>query len=324
MSASEAKLLRISECPKVDFQSVTGLRIRATDEPASPIVDEFYRDYDQAFVLANEKEELAGFRECLALNHGDAYAALEQRYGVFREIVAIAIDPGSNRRVAGANLIAFPARPKEEGRGPLLSINLNYVFVVPDARRQGHLQRMKQAVCEIAAGWFSTLDGPPLPCPATAPALVFIEQNDPLVISAADADTDTRHSGIDQFDRIRIWTRLGARIIDFPYVQPPLSAQQAIDDGLLFSVYGTLPERLSACDLKHHLDRFFGISVLKGQDPMQQPAAAAQLGTLARACEEGRSYALLDPSDALDRAQQQHSENSSSPCSLRGFLATNR
>ncbi|KWT72008.1 hypothetical protein APY04_0291 [Hyphomicrobium sulfonivorans] len=303
----------------IAFQSATRLHIHATDSPDSPILETFYAGYDRAFVLANEKEELSGFRECLALNHGAAYENLARQYGPFREIVAIAQDPESGRCIAGANLIAFPARPHTGAQTLRATINLNYVFVAPEARGQGHLRRMATAVSEIASAWLFN-DATAYQPPAHHDTLVFIEQNDPLRISRADAEKDTAHSGIGQFDRIRIWTALGARIIDFPYVQPPLSAQQSADDSLLLSVYGALPPRLDACDFQHHLERFFAISVLKGRDLMQEPVAASQVRLLEAACQDRRPFALLDPSTALDEAEHAYAKNNAAIGSLREFL----
>lgn len=303
----------------IAFQSSTGLHIHATDSPDSPILETFYAGYDCAFVLANEKEELSGFRECLALNHGAAFENLARQYGRFREIVAIARDPESGRCIAGANLIAFPARAGSDRPALRATINLNYVFVAPEARGQGHLRRMATAVSEIASAWLFA-DAPSDQPPAHHGTLVFIEQNDPLRISRADAEKDTAHSGIGQFDRIRIWTALGARIIDFPYVQPPLSAQQAADDSLLLSVYGALSAKLDACVFHHHLERFFAISVLKGRDPKNEPVAASQLRLLAAACQAQRPFALFDPSAALDEAERAYTQGNSAAASLREYL----
>ncbi len=49
----------------------------------------------------------------------------------------------------------------------------------------------------------------------TAPA-IFIEQNDPLRLTAAEYAADTAHSGIDQVDLLAIWSRVGAEVLDFP------------------------------------------------------------------------------------------------------------
>src|SRR5690606_3894893 len=103
----------------------------------------------------------------------------------------------------------------------------------------------------------------------------------------------TLHTGLDQLARIGIWTRLGANIIDFPYVQPPLTADQQADPNLVLAVLGTDASALSACLLHDHLERFFGISVLKGRPPADNPAAAAQLRLLRAGCETGETIALL-------------------------------
>ena len=60
-----------------------------------------------------------------------------------------------------------------------------------------------------AAGWTLTVldldpDGP-------APVL-FIEQNDPLRLTAEAYAADSDHSGLDQVDRLAIWARMGAEV----------------------------------------------------------------------------------------------------------------
>lgn len=51
------------------------------------------------------------------------------------------------------------------------------------------------------------------------------------------------------------------------------------------------------------LERFFAISVLEDQDPMQQPAVASQVRALETACREGLSI-LLNPSGGLVRGKR--------------------
>ena len=79
------------------------LSIEATDRADNGVLDAFYAAYDKAFVLANEKEELDGFHDCLALNVGGAHERLRARYGPFRELVMVARD-NSGAVVGGANL----------------------------------------------------------------------------------------------------------------------------------------------------------------------------------------------------------------------------
>src|SRR5690606_33167072 len=102
---------------------------------------------------------------------------------------------------------------------------------------------------------FSGADGLPL--------YLFVELNDPLLMDARAYALDSEVAGIDQFDRVAVWARLGARILDFDYVQPPLSPGQSADTGLMLGVVDPPAPRLDACILGGHLERFFAISVLK-------------------------------------------------------------
>jgi hypothetical protein len=182
--------------------SSDGLLVEATVSPESAVLQTFYASYDDAFVLPNEKEALDGFVACLALNFGDAYDRLSRQYGAFREIVVVARDR-SGALVGGANLIAFPLR-----NGEVLSINLNYGFVVTEQRRRGHFKRLVAAIGKVTAGFFASANAP-------VEHLVFIEQNDPVQMSPADYASDTQHSGLDQMTRIRLGTALGAKSGDF-------------------------------------------------------------------------------------------------------------
>ena len=258
------------------------LVLEASTRPDGPILQKFYAGYDAAFVLPNEKEDLPGFTACLELNSGDAYTRLSAAYGAYRELVLVARDPTSGAVVGGANLIAFPLPLAT----PVLSINLNYVFIGAAHRRRGYFKRLVGAIGPVAAEFFE-------PAAAALPRFIFIEQNDPLLMSRSDYALDTEHSGIDQLTRIRLWSGLGARLIDFPYVQPPLSPQQAPDTTLLYGVLGAAGETLDACLLHAHLERFFAISVLKGADPMANPPAASQLVELATRCRQGPAVPLL-------------------------------
>jgi hypothetical protein len=162
------------------------------------------------------------------------------------------------------------------------------------ARGQGWFRPLMASLRDLIGSLFG---------PGTADTLIFIEQNDPLLLTPQAYARDNRFSGIDQFDRLRIWHSLGALVLDFPYVQPPLSAQQEADDRLIYSVLGAAGPALDACLLERHLRGFFGISVLKGG--ALDGVAARQLACLAQLCGAAQAVALLDPGPALaglDRA----------------------
>jgi len=281
----------------------SGLTIEASCSD-NHVLDDFYSGYDAAFVLPDEKEDYAGFAECLALNAGDAYAQLRQRYGIFREFVLVAYDPHTDTRIGGANFITFPLAHAGHTDEVLLSINLNYIFTNIEVRKRGYFKRL---VHDLPALAFQLLaitnreDIPPTWKSAVASTtsqppqtLIFIEQNDPFQMSAEAYQLDTQYSGLDQIDRIGIWARLGAKIIDFPYVQPPLTSHQQADQSLVYAVLGTDANLLDACFLRDHLQRFFGISVLKGRDITKIPSATEQLEALQDSCNQGKPITLLN------------------------------
>lgn len=238
------------------------LTLEITDRGDGPVFERFFAGYDRAFVLPDEKEDRAGLVECLALNHGEAHRALAARMGWFRELCLIASDEDGDV-VGGANLIALRLAP--DGMSPIASANLNYVYVEPAARGRGHLRRLVAAIAGVVAEQTGLRD-----------PLIFLEQNDPFAMTAEEYRRDSAVAGIDQLDRLRIWARMGARIVDIDYVQPALSPDQQPDEGLVFAVLGASADTLPACVVAEHLRKFFGISVLKGA-PLEDDATSRTL-----------------------------------------------
>ena len=280
--------------PALQFEFREGLVVDATTDPQDPLLEEFFGFYDRAFILPSEKEDWRGFVDCLSLNHGDSYTRLNSIWGPFREwVLLVRGGAAGDIVIGGANLICFPL--PAGGESAVLSMNLNYVFVDPPHRGRGYFGKIIGACQELVRCSFQ-----PLPTNTTAPLLMFIEQNDPLKLSPEEYARDSSHAGIDQVDRVRIWQRVGARIINFPYVQPALSDGQLADTALMLSVVGVDGDLLDACLLEKHLERFFGISVLKGRNPMLDMASREQLTISAEACLASRPFVLLDPHRWLD------------------------
>ncbi len=239
----------------------------------------FFEAYDAAFILEDEKETLDGFKACLDLNDGAAYARLSGLYGPYREIVILLTEGAAGRVLGAANFIAFA------GGGDDLTVALSYIFVDSAERKRGHFSRLMALLRQEAQAAFAW--------PGVAPEpLIFIEMNDPVNMSSEDYALDSRHAGLDQVDRLKIWERRGARIVAMPYRQPPLSAQQTADSDLLLGVLGAGGDSLEACLMARHMRRFFGVTVLKGADPAGIPVAAEQLARLDAACERGEQIAL--------------------------------
>jgi len=265
----------------------SGLVVHLTDRGEGPVFDRFFRGYDRAFVLPDEKEDEEGLRAALDLNHGEAGARLAARYGPFREICLVA-DGNDGTPVGGANFIAMPS-----SHAPVVTANLSYVYVEPKARGSGNLRRLIGAVQATMAQLFAGQRRARVP-------LIFLEQNDPFRMSPEAYARDTRFTGLDQLDRLRIWNRLGARLIDFPYVQPPLSDHQGPDDGLTYSVLGWQQPALPPQLLRAHLAGFFGISVLKEKPLDGDPAAREQMRVLAEMIARGEEIPLLDSATLLE------------------------
>src|SRR5436190_9779331 len=173
-----AQVIRTGE--RLHTVSPSGLAIRATTSADDGVLAEFYRDYDVAFVLANEKENYDGFAECLALNGGADYAELSMKFGPFREFVLVAYEGEGGARIGGANFIAFPIGLRQTE--PVLSINLNYIFINQPFRRRGLFKRLVRDMPEIAFRLLSTTNAEDMPNAwrKDRPQIVtFIEQNDP-------------------------------------------------------------------------------------------------------------------------------------------------
>ncbi len=263
---------------EIRFPSDRGLTIAASDEGESAVFTAFHQGYDQAFTLPDEKESREGFVECLALNRGTEFHRISARLGPFRELVLLAELDGET--VGGANVFATPLPGYS-----VVTLNLNYVYVLPGVRGRGLLRRIVDACRELAEWLF----------PGIGPVLVFLEMNDPLLMTAEQYERDSAVSGINQFDRIAIWAKLGVRIVDFPYVQPPLSDTRQADRNLLYGLLADASVLLTGAVLAAHLERFFAISVLKAGLVEANSLAAAQV----RECRRIGPIALLDPTPAL-------------------------
>lgn len=268
-----------------------GLQLELTTRYASDTFKRFYQAYDLAFVLPGEKEEPSGFQAALDLNHGESYRRLSPHFGPFREICLTVNDEG--HFVGGANFFAT-AFADADGV-PVVTSNLNYIFVAEGTRGKGYLKRIIAAIQALIPKLFSAAS--PL-----EPGPMFLEQNDPFRLTQEQYRRDTEFSGVDQFDRLSIWGRAGARIVDHAYIQPPLSDNQPADDTLVLSVIGAPGAAISPCILHKHLERFFAISVHKGIENPDEKSAQTQLQSLAARCAVKNPIALFDQSPMLTKA----------------------
>lgn len=250
-----------------------GLCLRTSEDPASPVLQAFYAGYDRAFVLPNEREDLAGFVDCLRLN-----LTLPSLFGRRHSEQVLIVTGDNGALLGGAN---FLATEMTAPGGPPVSLALNYVFVEATARGQGMARVLIAAAQRMAALAVTGRDHGPEPA-------VFIEQNDPLTLSPAEYAADTAHAGIDQVDRLAVWASLGARLVDFPYVQPALSVEQEPDDGLIYAALRFPGDSIPPVWFHDHLQSFFGVSVRKGAPLADDPVSMGQLVALAARTEPVR------------------------------------
>lgn len=283
---------------RIEVTSPSGMTYEASASATDGVLDEFFAAYDSSFVLANEKEGFAGFAECLALNEGAGYETLRSRYGPFREFAVVARSPG-RAVIGGLNFIAFPlTEPDAAGRA--LSLNLNYAFVPPAQRQRGVFRNMVAELPRLAFALLGSTNAADVPgeWALQAPTVyVFIEQNDPYRMTPEDYALDTRATGLDQLARIALWARQGAKIVDFAYVQPALTADQQPDRSLVYAILGATTTSIHPLLLHGHLERFFAISVLKGRDPETDDEARRQLTKLLVLAAASERIALLDMVD---------------------------
>jgi len=99
-------------------------------------------------------------------------------------------------------------------------------------------------------------------------------------------------------DRLAIWANVGARIVDFPYVQPALSASQFPDNGLIYAAVDYAADSIPVWLLREHLESFFSISVLKGNAATGDATANAQIAALTTRAEP---IALLSFDKAIEK-----------------------
>lgn len=259
-----------------------GVRVTASGDPASPVLKRFFEGYDRAFILPDEREELDGFEACLALNTSHRHA-----YGRTHCELVCVLEDEAGVLLGGANFLATAI---DRPGAPPAAVALNYIYVEEAARGRGLLRQVVAVVRTLA---LTALDLDP----EGPPPAVFIEQNDPLRLTPEEYAEDTAHSGLDQVDRLAIWARVGARVVDFPYIQPALSADQQADDGLIYAAVDYPGEAVDAGLFHDHLESFFGISVLKGESEPPGGKASRQIAALT-----GRTapLPLLDMAPALD------------------------
>ena len=256
-----------------------GLQISTTTDPSSSILDQFFKEYDHAFILPEEKETLKGFQISMAFNANETGRSLIDLYGPFTECIMILTSGQNPECLAGANFTIF-LKPD------LITVNLSYLFVSRWARGHGYMRLMiEQIRSTIRAIYKAHSD---------LSIFIFVELNDPHKMSSQAYRRDSQHTGLDQIERMKIWQHLGARVINFDYSQPALDDRTDPADYLLYATLSDGFKTLPASLLHDHLLSFFAISILKGKSPYQDPLCLKQLSKLEHLARTSSPVSLSD------------------------------
>ena len=230
--------------------------------PDCPRLADFYALYESVFALAEEREPLSGFVTALAFNRDNRAQAL---VGPFFETISVLRDP-ETEKVLGAASCTILSYPEKQGGAAAFfdaSCHVNFLCVDKAVRGIGlgdtllwHVDHRVRQVAAAATG---------VPTPRY---FVTCEINNQTRMTPAQIETDTAAALIDPAERLRWWTKRNFARLDFPYDQPPLSAQHlpcTYVDCYARIGDGSGPEIsfLPAAPLLEHLRRFFLASVGK-------------------------------------------------------------
>jgi hypothetical protein len=234
------------------------LKLETITDRKDSILHEFYHLFEDVFTLEDEREPIEGFQEVLRFN-SDMNAQAE--FGPFLEPIFVLREPKTKELVAAANA-AFYAYP-ERGKGYKFdaSCQLNFILVREDLRGLGLANELLRILERDLTAFANRYCG-------QSRTFITCEQNNPARMNEEQIIVDARAALIDPYDRTLWWRRRGFSRLDFPYVQPPLSAEQETCDYLDYYVRiggGATPEETSlpAAVLLEHLRRFFFVSVGK-------------------------------------------------------------
>lgn len=191
--------------------------VRATRPGDLHLLRRFYDElYVREFPDADEREELATIEHHLALKAAGRYGANNYQVLIFTD----------GEQVVAGSISDYLA-------GPDAGV-IEFLVVAPGRRSRGtgrrvltETERRLRADAESAGGR--------LQC-------VYAEVDDPA--RAGPGTFDPRA-------RLRVWHRWGYRAVEFPYVQPALSAGQSPVDGLLLVVKADSPELAHDLPARH-------------------------------------------------------------------------
>jgi hypothetical protein len=253
-----------------------------------------YEIYAELFPLPDEREPPEAFLEIAALNTN---AEMQRAFGPWREIVA-SIRPWQGGPIIGGHVFGVTTSRAHLAYGCMASVQAMYTFLEPASRGRASISEMRAYLEAEALRVFGFAAG-------TLPPLIFFEVNNPLRMTEAEIEEDTKRAGISPFQRYLFWKRKGFRPLDFAYVQPRL--RHDAEPVRYLDLFCSAPRgaRIPAALLKQHLAAFVSISVLKGAAAADDDEFRVMAAALDAAGEVGF---LPEDSDAQRRILQRARE----------------
>jgi GNAT superfamily N-acetyltransferase len=228
---------------------VVDLRQRRDDQ----LMEAFYRQlYLPAFPIPSEREDPEIWRSYLYGERRDGPCEVHFLLDGSR------LDRPAQRQIGGGLLFAIYPRSA--------CVLLTYLVVDPARRGQGIARRLFQVAFRLVERWSAEHNRPI--------QAVFGELNDPRLVTL-------ERDVIDPWERLLISERLGARVVEVPYVQPELQAGQGRCDNLLlvtFPLPGRSERELPAATVRDFLLEFY--SALGVPDPASDPDLQRTFGAL--------------------------------------------
>jgi ribosomal protein S18 acetylase RimI-like enzyme len=219
----------------------------------------FYENlYAAAFPDPDERESLANMKRYLRLK-------ATGWYGTNNYHVRVLMDGG---RIAAGSVSDYLA-------GPNTGV-IEFLVVAPDARRRGLGRRMLDDL-EAALGADARAAG------SKDLRAVVAEMNDPFRGAL-------RSDSMDPFARLRIWSDWGFQKLDFPYVQPALSAEQRPVTSMLLAWKPVAPagSAVPAATVKQVVHEY-----LRWAMRIEHPERSAEFGAMARHLDQRDEVALM-------------------------------
>ena len=230
----------------------------------TPAFDEFYELFVEMFPDEGERETPEGFVQIAQLNQP---SDIQTRLGPWREILSV-VRRGPAGPLVGGHVFGVTTSSAHRRFGYSVSVQGIYTFLSSGAR--GHLSFLRELKTYTLS---RALDAYGFDREA-APALIFLEVNNPEKMTAKQIAEDTARSGYNPAKRFSAYKLAGFRSLQFCYVQPPLRADAQPIRYLDLMCYADGKAALPADVVVAHLRAFFAISVFKGDEASFKKAMA--------------------------------------------------